>query len=1407
MSYQDDIAGIIASRIESMRPRILDMTMRNSLISTRFRDTSHTHIRLVDELPSEVVNRLIAGETLKLDPLPGIEEDLPDEHTTEFREVLADHLNTDLDYLKQVELIETQDISDEDREAANEKALRELKDRLRKELGLPPRQSDRKTLNVVEHAKAHGIDPHYELPRHQDGGQPADKRHFDDSLQTLMLPERLQMRADKIRSRGRSYEQETGIQVLQCAIGFLEWQDESSDRQALTPLVMIPVEISQKKSPKGTLHFVNSEERMVSGNAVLQHKFASDYGLEIPQPEAPSADEEDATPSFDIESYLASIEKLKPGNFKRWKIHRYAAMGIWPVQSLAMYQDLDPTHWQVSGDHLIGRLMGQRELSGAANTFLEEHDVEAPHNEAVVPLLVGDADSSQLSAIIDVMSDRDLALEGPPGTGKSQTIVNTIATALAGGKKVLFVAEKLAALDVVKTRLEAMGLGAFLLNLQAGQSAREKIMESIRERLEFNVIEDRSLAKYDEMIQEYKAVRGSLNDYVNLMAGEYRDTGMTHHDVLGLAIRAQEALVKLPSALRDYQIPGASQWTAHQMAQVTEQCRLYVEKVDGIDRQSRHWDFVHTGPLSRFAIEKLMRHAGEALETLGEVLLTLRPLHERGIESNESDLLRFMNDVAIYGPRLRETDTVLIGQLLHEGHGETIKRFQEGLTNYRESRQRLAGIRNATDPALSALVQGMVDRLPRYGLAEIDEAILLAHEQHLDQQAQSLHDIEQRIAPLYQLEPHLDGLRLKHIQVIAELLLDTPPHVIEQLPSQPLSDMEKEAIRGCAKRLSDLSVQKILIEETYDLSMGFEAHDMSECLSVLRSKGIMSWASPKLHKTRKQLRGRMRDPSGYSDDRMVQELPGLIEYLNARDELANDPRFTGYTWFQGMQTDIETQRQIVEYQDKAYQVGVSAQNPTLIGVLQLAGADKLKQMRNLMQESALHTIPDACLSLNREALQAEIGDIEAQRRTCQGDFSLLREGLDHLSCQQSRWRENELANLVSLLESLQEQHRELNDHPAKTVLGVHFKGAETSPEVANEEIQLADWARDYSASLIDATLQVIQEHGDYATLQQVIDFHLQAVAAHREALETLAYETRTPMVTWEFDPWHASAVERFRAMANDYQGLDSFAQRNHARDELAQWRLEPLLDIAESQQLDSEALVDLFRMMAAHSMSQDIYREHGAQLSHYRGQKLNSLRQRLGDLDRQIIELSRKQLAAQLCHDATPPVGEGGKRTLVKNLTEGSLIAHEAKKKKRFMPTRELTARAGEALREYKPCWLMSPLAVSKYLPKMQGLFDLVIIDEGSQMRPENALGALLRSNKGMIVGDTEQLPPTGFFAGNYNAEEEEEDDTVQQESILDLANLALPARRRLRWHYRSRHESLIAFCNRHVYDDALRSV
>ena len=122
-----------------------------------------------------------------------------------------------------------------------------------------------------------------------------------------------------------------------------------------------------------------------------------------------------------------------------------------------------------------------------------------------------------------------------------------------------------------------------------------------------------------------------------------------------------------------------------------------------------------------------------------------------------------------------------------------------------------------------------------------------------------------------------------------------------------------------------------------------------------------------------------------------------------------------------------------------------------------------------------------------------------------------------------------------------------------------------------------------------------------------------------------------------------------------------------------------------------------------------------------------------------------------------------------------------------------------------KPCFMMSPLSLAKYLPSQAMNFDLLVIDEASQMKPEDALGGLLRARQVIVVGDRNQLPPTDFFtrvtpAEEFGAEADEDADDIDAESILDWALKTYQAPRRLKWHYRSRCESLIAFSNREFY-------
>ncbi len=254
------------------------------------------------------------------------------------------------------------------------------------------------------------------------------------------------------------------MNVLQVAFGFLEWSDDVQTDSSFAPLILVQVEIKKTRTPQGAKFSIEGTGDEPELNEVLAEKLRIDFSIELPKFDGSS-----------IETYIADVAKVLPKR-KNWRVRRQVAIGVFPSARMAMYHDLDPAQPGFPKNDIVETLLAGSEAAGAS-PFADEYEVDEPEIEAKVPCLVMDADSSQFSALVDIGDGKNLAIEGPPGTGKSQTIVNAIAAALSEGKKVLFVAEKLAALNVVKARLEAVGLGEFLLPLQAEKSTREQVME------------------------------------------------------------------------------------------------------------------------------------------------------------------------------------------------------------------------------------------------------------------------------------------------------------------------------------------------------------------------------------------------------------------------------------------------------------------------------------------------------------------------------------------------------------------------------------------------------------------------------------------------------------------------------------------------------------------------------------------------------------------------------------------------------------------------------------------------------------------------------------------------------------------------------------------------------------------
>ena len=155
-----------------------------------------------------------------------------------------------------------------------------------------------------------------------------------------------------------------------------------------------------------------------------------------------------------------------------------------------------------------------------------------------------------------------------------------------------------------------------------------------------------------------------------------------------------------------------------------------------------------------------------------------------------------------------------------------------------------------------------------------------------------------------------------------------------------------------------------------------------------------------------------------------------------------------------------------------------------------------------------------------------------------------------------------------------------------------------------------------------------------------------------------------------------------------------------------------------------------------------------------------------------------------------------------------SILRNEMSKKIRHLPLRKLLEQAGEIIVKIKPVFMMSPLSVADFLKPDRIKFDYVIFDEASQVKPVEAFGALLRGNKAVVVGDDKQLPPSNFFGQITELEEVDDDEEASvvsdMESILDLFVTKNAKQTMLQWHYRSKHESLIAVSNKHFYEDKL---
>ena len=466
----------------------------------------------------------------------------------------------------------------------------------------PARSYEGKRPDARTHAEKLGISTAFEFP--PGGGAGAGKRLTD--LQVLQYPGELERHSRKIATEAKSAIEETGSNMLFLIFGFLEfYESEESERPLLAPLMSLPVALVRGEIDKESRIYryqVQHNGEDVADNQTLREKLRRDFQMSLPE------FGDDELP----ERYYARIERAIKSK-RRWKVRRQLTLGFLSFGKLAIWADLDTKkHLGLLRNNLLNTVFSGRSGGQVGSLYAEDYRIDERTEASQV--LLYDADSSQHSAIIDALERNNLVIIGPPGTGKSQTITNIIAAAMSRGHKVLFVSEKLAALEVVRRRLDRAGLGQFCLELHSHKTQKKKFLEDIRSRIDTKFPAPSSLNARQTTLTRQRA---ELARYAQLMGARVGNAlGLTVNEVFWAAECRRQRLGALSSEVSATGFPDAREWTYDDVnirkAQLADLVKLYTE-IGGFDPTHPWWGFL-PNPLAPSDDETISRLVQSALQ-------------------------------------------------------------------------------------------------------------------------------------------------------------------------------------------------------------------------------------------------------------------------------------------------------------------------------------------------------------------------------------------------------------------------------------------------------------------------------------------------------------------------------------------------------------------------------------------------------------------------------------------------------------------------------------------------------------------------------------------------------------------------------------------------------------------------
>lgn len=356
------------------------------------------------------------------------------------------------------------------------------------------------------------------------------------SLVANVAEEDLILKAVGIWRRAQANQEEKGLATMFVALGMASWKATDGGRDSEAPVLLLPVGLEMKGHAGTSLSIRRGGPVQV--NLVLLHVLGTEFGVSISPEKVLSQlqgheedDVFDPSPVYELFNEACT-------SIPEFRIRDSAVLGNFAFQKMAMVRDLQEGGEDFVSSDIIAALAGDAEAKQSIGAKTQNPDPKVfdtipPQSE----FLILDADSSQQSAIAAVLAGQSAVIHGPPGTGKSQTIANLVASLAATGKRVLFVAEKRAALQVVLKRLQQVGLEKIAIDLHGADVSPRRVMEQVAAAL--TTVRQAMPVDCDRMHQQYVERRDRLNRHVESLHRRRKPGGMSVYELQGTLLRLQ----------------------------------------------------------------------------------------------------------------------------------------------------------------------------------------------------------------------------------------------------------------------------------------------------------------------------------------------------------------------------------------------------------------------------------------------------------------------------------------------------------------------------------------------------------------------------------------------------------------------------------------------------------------------------------------------------------------------------------------------------------------------------------------------------------------------------------------------------------------------------------------------------